>query len=223
MYVFRHTRIKIMKPRSPFIQPYEKLPEELPIYPLENALLPGGELPLELSGENQLAMFMDALKTDQLIGMLLPGADHPLTGAYRTGCAGRIRQYRERKDGNLNIMLTGICRYRIIEELPMKSGYRRAIVDWGDFRHDYEDEEVPPRKIEFFKAVLRNYFKRNNMQVDWETLDNLPIEQVVNNLVLILDLGIQKKQRLLEAPRVVDRLELFSELLENKPVPLFGV
>jgi Lon protease-like protein len=211
-----------MKPKSPFIQPYEKLPGELPVYPLENALLPGGELPLMLSEERHLAMFMDALKTDQLIGMLQPGADHPTTGVYKTGCAGRIRQYRERKDGNLNVMLTGVCRYRIVEELPTKNGYRRARVDWSDFRHDYEDEEVSPRKIDLFKVILRNYFDRNKMQVDWVTLDRLPIEQVVNNLVLILDLSIAKKQRLLEAPTVADRVDLFSELLENKPVPLFG-
>jgi Lon protease-like protein len=211
-----------MKPKSPFIQPYENLPAELPIYPLENALLPGGELPLMLSEQRHLAMFTDALRSDQLIGMLQPGADHPTTGVYKTGCAGRIRQYRERKDGNLNVMLTGVCRYRVVEELPTKSGYRRAIVDWSDFRHDYEDEEVSARKIDLFKVILRNYFDRNKMQVDWVTLDRLPIEQVVNNLVLILDLSIGKKQRLLEAPTVADRVDLFSELLENKPVPLFG-
>ena len=59
-----------MKPKSPFTQPYEKLPKELPLYPLENALLPGGELPLTIVEPNYLAMFLDVLKTDQLIGMV---------------------------------------------------------------------------------------------------------------------------------------------------------
>jgi Lon protease-like protein len=60
------------------------------------------------------------------------------------------------------------------------------------------------------------------MQVDWKVLDELPIEQVVNNLVLILNLSIDSKQRLLESPTVVDRLQLFSQLLEEIPAPITG-
>jgi hypothetical protein len=209
-----------MKPKSPFTQPYEQLPDTLPIYPLENALLPGGELPLELAKPHDLAMFLDALKADQLIGMVQPQPNHPDSDIYTVGCAGRIRQYRERKDGKLNIMLTGICRYRIIEALPMQKGYRSARVDWGDFKQDYETEQVMAEKIDFFKTSLRQYFARHQMQVDWDVLDKLPIEQVVNNLVLILNLRIESKQRLLEAPSVTDRLALFSELLEAKPAPI---
>ena len=211
-----------MKPKSPFTQPYEKLPIELPIYPLENALLPGGELPLTIDEPNYLAMFLDVLKTDQLIGMVQPQENNPDSDIYNIGCAGRIRQYRERKDGKLNIMLTGICRYKIRKELPMKNGYRRVSADWSDFKQDYETEEVAAQKIDFFKASLRHYFERHMMQVDWNVLDKLPIEQVVNNLVLILNFNIQSKQRLLEAPTVVDRLELFAEMLEGKAAPILS-
>ena len=211
-----------MKPRSPFTQSYEKLPRELPIYPLENALLPGGELPLTIDEPNYLAMFLDVLKTDQLIGMVQPQESNADSDIYHIGCAGRIRQYRERKDGKLNIMLTGICRYKIIKELPVKNGYRRAMVDWSDFKQDYEAEEVAAEKIDFFKASLRHYFDRHRMQVDWKVLDKLPIEQVVNNLVLILNLSVPGKQRLLEAATVADRLELFSQLLEEIPAPIVG-
>lgn len=211
-----------MKPKSPFTQPYEMLPKELPIYPLENALLPGGELPLTIAEANYLAMFLDVLKTDQLIGMVQPQDNNPDSDIYNIGCAGRIRQYRERTDGKLNIMLTGICRYKIIKELPMKNGYRRVMADWSDFKQDYETEEVATQKIDLFKASLRNYFDRHTMQVDWNALDKLPIEQVVNNLVLILNFSNHSKQLLLESPTVVDRLELFSELLEEKPAPILG-
>ena len=209
-----------MKPKSPFTQPYEKLPRELPIYPLENALLPGGELPLTIDEPHYLARFLDVLKTDQLIGMVQPQENNPDSDIYQTGCAGRIRQYRERTDGKLNIMLTGICRYKIIKELPMKNGYRRVIADWSDFKQDYETEEIAAEKIAHFKASLRHYFDRHTMQVDWKVLDELPIEQVVNNLVLILNFSVQDKQLLLEAPTVVDRLDLFSQLLEDKPAPI---
>ncbi len=207
-----------MKPKTPFTQPFDKLPEELPLYTLENALLPGGQLPLELSEANDLAMFLDTLKTDQLIGMVQPQG----TGdsIYQTGCAGRIRQYRERSDGRLNIMLTGLCRYKIIEELAPKNGYRVARVDWSGFEHDYDTENVDNQIIENFRIVLRSYFERHNMQVDWQALDKLHIENVVNNLVLILNLSIDNKQQLLESPTLKQRLELFAELLEEKSDPI---
>jgi Lon protease-like protein len=212
----------VMKPKSPFIQSLDKLPEQLPIYPLENALLPGGELPLELSEPDAIALFLRALKTDQLIGMVQPRRNNPERGIYQTGCAGRIRQYRERNDGRLNIMLTGVCRYRIVEEVRQKDGYTMARVDWSDFENDYEIENVDSKIIEGFKETLRNYFDRHNMQVDWKVLDKLPIEQVVNNLVLVINLDIDSKQQLLESPTVSQRLGLFVKLLENKADPILA-
>jgi len=211
-----------MKPKSPFVQPFENLPDELPLYTLENALLPGGELPVELSNPVDLVMFRDTLKTDQLIGMVQPQNNNPDNGLFQTGCAGRIRQYRERNDGRLNIMLTGVCRYKIVEELPTKNGYRIARVDWSTFKNDYETEEVDPTKVNTFKTILRSYFDRHNMQVDWEVLDKLHIEKVVNNLVLVMNLDIESKQRLLESPSVTQRLAVFSELLEAKAEPILA-
>jgi Lon protease-like protein len=211
-----------MKPKSPFIQTFDKLPDQLPVYPLENALLPGGELPLELSEPDALALFLRALKTDQLIGMVQPQSKNPEQGIYQTGCAGRIRQYRERNDGRLNVMLTGVCRYRIVEEVRQKDGYTLARVDWSDFENDYEIEDVDSRVADGFKKTLRNYFDRHNMQVDWKVLDKLPIEQVVNNLVLVINLDIDSKQQLLEVPTVKQRLGLFAKLLENKVDPILA-
>ena len=211
-----------MKPKYPLTQTFEKLPAQLPIYTLENALLPGGELPLELSKPEDLGLFLSALKTDQLIGMVLPQRGKPELGNCRIGCAGRIRQYRERKDGRLNIMLTGVCRYKIIEEMPQQEGYTIAKVDWKGFENDYDTEFVAPRAIDGFNDILRNYFDRHNMQVDWKVLKELPIEQVVNNLVLVVNLDIDSKQQLLEAPTVSERLKLFSQMLEIKQDPIIA-
>ena len=211
-----------MKPKSPFIQTFNKLPEQLPIYTLENALLPGGELPLELSEPDDLALFLSALKTDQLIGMVQPQRNNSEWNFYQIGCAGRIRQYRERKDGRLNLMLTGVCRYRIVEEVRHKNGYTLARVDWSDFENDYETQSVESTIIEGFKETLRNYFDRHNMQVDWKVLDKQPIEELVNNLILVINLNIDSKQQLLETPTVMQRLGLFSRLLDEKVDPILA-
>jgi Lon protease-like protein len=210
-----------MKPKYPLTQPFEKLPEEIPIYSLENALLPGGELPLALSEADDLAMFFDALRTDQLIGMIQPKGSNPGSDIYNIGCAGRIRQYRERKDGKINVMITGVCRYKVVEVLPLKNGFRKVIADWSDFPQDYETEEVQSSKIDTFKANLRDYFQRQQMQIDWDALNKLHIEDVVNNLVLVMNFGKSDKQLLLESPTINDRLNLFIDLLKEKPDPIW--
>lgn len=209
-----------MKPKYPLTQPYDALPKHLPVHVLENALLPGGELPLEFSSPGELALAYRALRTDQLIGMVQPCRDDPARPTYETGCAGRIRQYRERKDGRLNIMLTGVCRYRIVGAEHQRDGYTLATVDWRGFANDYETEAVASGAVAAFKHVLRQHFDRHNMQVDWQVLDTHPIEQVVNNLVLVVNLDVDSKQRLLEAPTVADRLALFSTLLRDKSEPI---
>jgi Lon protease-like protein len=152
--------------------------------------------------------------------MVQPRYDHSAVNCYATGCAGRIRQYRERKDGRLNIMLTGLCRYRILEKEQQPDGYPVASVDWRGFENDFESERVDAVLIEKFKHNLRHYFERFEMQVDWEVLEKLPIEQVVNNLVLIVNLDRDSKQRLLEASTVAERLGLFSALLQGKQAPI---
>ncbi len=205
-----------MKPRTPFVQKFNELPDQLPLYPIGNALLPGGELPLELKDPVDLVLFIHALRSDQLIGLVQAKGD----GTYDVGCAGRIRQYRERKDGRLNVMLTGVCRFRITERIEHEHGFTLGNVDWTDYEHDYDAEDVHDRKATEFKSHLRDYFVRHSMQVDWKTLDELPIEQVINNLVLIMNFDTDTKQRLLEALTLEDRLALFSDVMNAKAAPM---
>lgn len=205
-----------MKPKTPFIQPFSKLPQQLPLYKVENALLPGGQLPLELSEPKDLALFFRSLKTDQLIGMIQPRADGPDGDVYTTGCAGRIRQYRERKDGRLNVMLVGVCRYRVTGISLEEEGYSLATVDWTGFENDYEDEQIEQQEVDAFKSKLRLYFDTHRMQVDWKVLDEQPTEDLVNNLILVLNFNLESKQKLLESLTVTQRMQLFSTLLENK-------
>lgn len=209
-----------MKPKYPLTQAFDKLPSAIPILVLENALLPGGELPLEFSTAVELAMLLRALRTDQLIGMIQPRRTPGALGVYRTGCAGRIRQYRERKDGRINIMLTGVCRYEVVDETCQQEGYTVATVDWSGYENDYETEMVGAEAIKAFMGDLHQYFDRHGMRADWKVLDELPIEQVVNNLILVVNLDIDSKQRLLESPTVAQRMLLFSQLLNEKESPI---
>jgi Lon protease-like protein len=215
-----------MKPIYPLTHAFEDLPGQLPIYEMDNALLPGGEFPLELKEASDLALFIEALRTDQMIGLVQPkkdaGSGSRSGQHYLTGCAGRLRQYRERKDGRINVMLTGVCRFTITEESRHEKGYTLAKVDWSNFANDYDTEVVDPILYDDFKANLRSYFKRHNMGVDWKVLEEQAIEKVTNNLVLVVNLDTGSKQKLLEAPTVSQRIALFSQLLQEKDNPILA-
>src|SRR3984893_74656 len=113
------------------------LPLILPIFPLTGLLLlPRGRLPLNIFEPRYLAMTRDALAGERLIGMIQPSDPRPWDippPVYPVGCAGRITTFTETDDGRFLITLTGVSRFRIREELPLLSGFRRVVADWQGF------------------------------------------------------------------------------------------
>ena len=105
------------------------LPETIAIFPLPGALLlPRAHLPLHLFEPRYLQMFDDIIKTDaRLIGMVqpnpVPGNDKAL---HKIGCAGRLTQFSETEDGRYMITLTGISRFRVIEEVDLVDADHRG-------------------------------------------------------------------------------------------------
>src|ERR1700709_826399 len=98
------------------------LPPVIPVFPLPGALLlPRGQMPLNIFEPRYLAMVDDAMRTDQIIGMIQPDPESPGAAAnpklYRVGCAGRVTQYAETGDGRYLISLTGISRFRVESEI----------------------------------------------------------------------------------------------------------
>ena len=72
-----------------------------------------------------------------MIGMIQPDPNaRDAKVLCRTGCAGRITQYRETNDGRIEMVLSGVCRYDVGEELPTTRVYRLIVPDWSRFSDD---------------------------------------------------------------------------------------
>ncbi len=102
----------------------DSLPGVLPIFPLAGVLLlPHAQLPLNIFEPRYLAMTRDALAGHRLIGMVQPvhpeDEDAALPAVYNNGCAGRITSFEETDDGRMLIILTGLCRFTILDERAM--------------------------------------------------------------------------------------------------------
>lgn len=194
------------------------LPETIPVFPLPGALLlPRSRLPLHLFEPRYLQMFEDTLKTShRLIGMVQPH-DTPRgkTKLHAIGCAGRVTQFSETEDGRYMITLSGISRYRIIEEVEGFSPYRKAKVDWDSFGRDLgpsEDDKVFDR--EKFLKLLGKYFSAKDLQTDWDSLKDADCEMLINSLSMLCPLDPEERQALLEAPSLQTRRETLVTLLE---------
>ncbi len=202
----------------------EDLPGVIPVFPLNGVLLlPGAELPLNIFEPRYLNMIDDAMGGERLIGMIQTGAmeptQFPKPGTLaQIGCVGRITSYSETGDGRYLITLTGICRFKVAEELKALKPYREVRADFATFENDLvEDAGSPPEvsrtdKRVFFEA-LRRYLYRRGLALDWQTAEAAPADALVGSLSMALPFDPAEKQALLEAPTPRDRYEALLALL----------
>ncbi len=196
------------------------LPDTIPVFPLPGALLlPRARLPLHIFEPRYLAMVEDCLKTpERLIGMVQPcpgpGKQDPAP-LQRIGCAGRLTQFSETEDGRYMITLSGMSRYRVLEEVEGFTPYRRARVSWTGFDNDLGKTEHDPNfDRSRFLDLLGRYFAARNLSTDWDSLKEAEDELLVNSLSMLLDFEPEDKQALLEAPSLSTRRETLVTLIE---------
>ncbi len=209
-------------------------PEIIPIFPLTGVLLlPRGKLPLNIFEPRYLAMTRDALGGERLIGMVQPSDPAPKDRGgggmnppvYPTGCAGRITTFSETDNGRYLITLTGVSRFRITDELPLLSGYRRVKAKWTSFAHDLSPVSDADFDRERLTRGLRGFFTQRQIQADWDAIDKAPGEHLVTSISMLCPFAPSEKQALLEAADLNERAQLLSALVEMatiKPTPEEG-
>ncbi len=195
------------------------LPGVIPIFPLPGALLlPRSRLPLHIFEPRYLQMLDDALKTsERLIGMVqpneVPGRSGP--GLHTIGCAGRVTQFSETEDSRYLITLTGISRFRVLNEINGFTPYRRCEITWEGFARDLGKTEGDSSfDREVFMELLGRYFDARSLSADWDTLKGAEDELLINSLSMMLDFEPEDKQALLEAPSLSTRRETLVTLIE---------
>ncbi|MBC9178301.1 LON peptidase substrate-binding domain-containing protein [Pseudoroseomonas ludipueritiae] len=195
-----------------------RLPAEIPIFPLQDALLlPGGRLPLNIFEPRYLAMVEDALGAGRLLGMVLPDPAFPRVAGrstiYRTGCLGRIASFSETGDGRYLITLLGLLRYDVAQELPdHPAGYRRVQADFSPYLADLEPPEEEPDRAALL-AALWPYFAARQIEADRAAIERVPLVDLVTTLSMICPFDGREKQALLLAPGPRRRAELLTALL----------
>ena len=194
-------------------------PQVIPIFPLDGAvLLPGGQLPLNIFEPRYLNMLDDAMVGDRIIGMVQTraGRHRAQPGLATVGCVGRVTSFSETSDGRYMITLTGVCRFKVGDELPVRSPYRQVRADFTAFEHDLigDATEIPaPDRVEFLTA-LRRYLVHRGLDIAWTTAESAPTAALVNSLAMALPFEAAKKQALLETRTIYERCAALNALFE---------
>lgn len=195
------------------------LPGVIAVFPLPGALLlPRGEMPLNVFEPRYIAMVDDAMKSSRIIGMIQPElgmGEVKVPRLLGVGCAGRITQLSETGDGRYLLTLTGIARFRVIEELPSLTAYRQCKVDFGAYPIDFE-ARAGEDKVDRGSVIrtLRAFVDANDLTVDWKGIEDASNEALVNALSMLSPFDVREKQALLEAPDLKSRAEILVAMTE---------
>lgn len=203
--------------RSPFLQRFADLPDELPIFPLSGAVvLPGVQLPLNVFEPRYLALVQAALSSDHLIGMVQPRGDDDSDRPpiHQIGCAGRITSYSETNDGRIVLVLTGLCRFSVGEELQTRDGFRRVRPEWKGFELDLEESEASLAERDQFMGSLRAFCNQRSVEIPWDDIAKMADGDLINLLCTHLPLEAEDKQALLEAVQLGERATLMRGLMD---------
>ncbi len=187
------------------------LPSEFAIFPLPGALLlPHGRLPLNIFEPRYLALVDDSLAQGRMFGMIQPNAHAPRVpngpSLYQIGCLGRLTQFAETEDGRYLITLTGLSRFRMTGELPIRHGYRRIAADFTPFGADLQPpgNGMGAGRGELLSA-LRPFFVMHDIDANWDAIERMPEALLVTTLAMLCPFDDAEKQALLEAPTETDR------------------
>ena len=210
-----------MATKPPFAKSFTELPGTVPLFVLSKAVvLPSGLLPLNVFEPRYLNMVRDALRSHQLIGMIQPNEGSATAQQsptlYSIGCAGHIVRYQETKEGRIEIVLAGLCRFRIQSEYLADGGYRVGNVSWSEFESDMAPTpSSDPGLEESFRLALQQYMAQQQLKTDWTTLDQLNGTELCHNLLSFLPLSVSDKQLLIETKDDQDRIKAFTAILNN--------
>ena len=211
--------------RGVFDPNFEDLPGLIPVFPLAGVLLlPRGKLPLNVFEKRYLAMTRDALMTPtRLIGMIQPTglADGPNgPELFTVGTAGRLISFSETPDGRYQIVLDGLIRFRVRDEVDLKDGYRRVMPNFLPYRDDLDiygtarDPSQARIDRERILAGLERYFGAKHVQANWDAIRQLDDRALVTTLAMSCPFDPTDKQALLECADIATCGHTLAALLE---------
>ena len=189
-----------------------KIPNSIPIFPLDNVLLlPFGKLPLNIFEERYIKMTLDSLKNNRMIGIIQPKNNN--NELFQMGCIGKITSYIETPDYRLVLNLEGVCRFVLNERNLTPSGYYQATINCDDYLADLNNMEPNVDRSSLIQKYT-NFFKMKKLDIDKDVLAETSNIQLLSTLAMLAPFNKIDKQAILEASNIASRINTINSILD---------
>ena len=198
----------------------EKFPNKISVFPLSNFIFfPNTNVPLNIFEPRYIEMINDSMKSSRLIGMVQPKKNmgSSTNGLYDIGCLGKITSFSETQDGRYLIVLNGLSRFKIIEEIKNDKLYRECRISFDDFQNDTDinKEDIKFSDLKLIFKDFKNFFEKKGFAINWNELEKQNLEQTINALAMGSPFSLEEKQILLETKNLSMRKDKLEEILKT--------
>lgn len=187
--------------------------DEIPLFPLDTVLFPGGPLALRIFETRYLDMVSRCMKGGQGFGVCLIDAGRQ-TGAARVhevGTLARIRDWSQGEDGLLHILALGERRFRMKSARTQEDGLNLGTVEWLE-----PDLRLPlPEEREPLAELLREITQQVGGPYAALEPDYRDSAWVGGRLAELLPISLPQRQYLLELSDPLKRIEILATLVQS--------
>ncbi|MBX9805374.1 MAG: LON peptidase substrate-binding domain-containing protein [Alphaproteobacteria bacterium] len=195
-------------------------PDVLPLLPMRGVILmPRTLLPVPIFDVTQAAMLAACVQAEKKhIGLVQPNSTliegQVLAPLFSTGCLGEIVEFGKTEENNLVVLLKGLCRFDIVEELAPDNGCRTARVTYDSYPGDSAQKlDFSIDRVRLLRS-LKSYLASNDMNADWDTLEKASNDQLLNVLSIACPFAVREKQALLETRNPEEQSRVMTALME---------
>ena len=190
---------------------------QIPLFPLNTVLFPGGPLPLRIFEPRYLTMVSDCVRNDSPFGVLLirDGAETGSATTHEVGTLAKITDWYQGSDGLLGVTAVGMQRFRVISSFREANG-----LNIGSVEILPDEPSIPlPEKYMAMPDILGGVL--DDLGRLYESLERHMDDAswVTSRFVEILPIDLEQKQRCLESSDPVERLRIVQDLLDEARLP----
>ena len=198
----------------------KQLPKTIAVFPLSNFIIfPRSTVPLNIFEPRYIQMVDEAMKGNRMIGMIQPKkvSEKSKPELYKVGCLGKITSFNETEDNRYLIIVNGICRFKIVEEVETKKLFRTCDVQYDEFYEDLNNEtqEIKFSDLNLIFKELKQLFDKQGYNINWKELQKQSLDQTINLLSMASPFSLEEKQILLESKKLDVRKEKLEEILKT--------
>jgi Lon protease-like protein len=192
---------------------------QVPLFPLNVVLFPGGPLPLRIFESRYVDMISERMQSEGPFGVLLIREGSEAGGpasTYDIGTLARITDFYQGSDGLLGVTAIGEQRFRLLSAERAADGLNVGTIELLPDEPDVPLPEEYEPLADILAAVLDDLGK---------LYESLPRQLgsagwVANRFLEILPIRIEEKQALLDNNDPMGRLMLVREVLDKvRPDP----